>query len=242
MEGSRTPLRKWLLAMALISRIEQGINAVQLQRILEVTYKTAYTMLKKLRLIMNQADEEKLLTGNIKIVNHHYGKPYNPMGERHPQEHPLYIGLALDKQDRLRYVKMKLVAPVHRKEDYISTLSNRIFLHDHIRPYSHKNAAFYPRYRFFRLPHISRLWNAANHWLNSTFHGLGPKYLQLYLDEFCFRVNLSVAGTPIFEQLVQLCLSNTANLKYSRPTSYTQEQILPYLPKHWLSRSSISAS
>lgn len=242
MEGTQTPLRKWLLAMALISRIEQGINAVQLQGILEVTYKTAYSILKKLRLIMNQADGKKFLTGNISIVNHHYGQPYNSMGERHPQEHPIYIGLSLDRENRLRYVKMKLVAPVHRPEDYISKLSNRIFMYDHIRLYSHKNATFYPRYRFHRLPHIPQLWKAAKQWLNATFHGLGSKYLQLYLDEFCFRVNLNVAGTPIFERLVHLCLSNTVNLEYTQPTSYTHEQLLPYLPKLWLSGSSVTAS
>lgn len=217
MEGSQTPLRKWLLAAALISRIEQGINAVQLQGILEVTYKTAYTILKKLRIVMSQADAEKPLTDQVKIVNHHYGRPYNSMGERHPQEHPFYLGLSLDNQNRLRYVKMKLVAPVHRKEDYISTRSNKIFVHQHISKKFQKQAVFFPRYQFHRLPHTARLWNAARQWINTTFHGLGSKYLQLYFDEFYYRVNLSIAGIPIFNNLVSLCVHSPVTKGYPQP-------------------------
>lgn len=49
MEGSRTSLRKWITAMWLVSRSDKGINAVKLSSMIEVTSKTAWAMLHKIR-------------------------------------------------------------------------------------------------------------------------------------------------------------------------------------------------
>ncbi|MGO4272766.1 transposase [Paenibacillus sp. TAF58] len=49
----------------------------------------------------------------------------------------------------------------------------------------------------------------ASKWINSTFHGLGPKHLQKYLDEFSYRLNFSSKNIPIFAHLVHLCIKPT---------------------------------
>jgi len=59
--GSRTPLRKWFIAIWLIASSKQGISSKQLQRILGVTYKTAWRMATQIRLAMLSGSIEEQL-------------------------------------------------------------------------------------------------------------------------------------------------------------------------------------
>ena len=45
-------------------------------------------------------------------------------------------------------------------------------------------------------------------WIGGTFHGLGPKHLQSYLDEFAFRFNRRRLQS-VFERLVVACATST---------------------------------
>jgi transposase-like protein len=49
MERSKIPLSKWLLAMHLIASSKKGMSALQLQRMLGVTYKTAWFLCHRIR-------------------------------------------------------------------------------------------------------------------------------------------------------------------------------------------------
>jgi transposase-like protein len=49
MERSKVPLSKWLLAMHLMGASKKGISALQLQRMLGVTYKTAWFLCHRIR-------------------------------------------------------------------------------------------------------------------------------------------------------------------------------------------------
>lgn len=49
MERSKVPLSKWLLAMHLMGASKKGVSALQLQRMLGVTYKTAWFLCHRIR-------------------------------------------------------------------------------------------------------------------------------------------------------------------------------------------------
>ena len=59
-ESSHVPLHKWLQASYLLASSKKGINAHQLHRTLEVTYKTAWFMFHRLREAMRVAHIEPL--------------------------------------------------------------------------------------------------------------------------------------------------------------------------------------
>src|SRR5690606_33558998 len=48
-ESSHIPLHKWLQALHLVCSSKKGISAHQLHRILEVTYKTAWFLMHRIR-------------------------------------------------------------------------------------------------------------------------------------------------------------------------------------------------
>ena len=59
-ENTKVPLRKWFIAMYLISSHKKGISSHQLGRDIKVCQKTAWHMLQKIRLLYGQDDTEAL--------------------------------------------------------------------------------------------------------------------------------------------------------------------------------------
>lgn len=55
-DKSSTPLTSWFYAIYLMTQTRSAISAKQLERELGVTYKTAWRMLKQIRLLLNDAD------------------------------------------------------------------------------------------------------------------------------------------------------------------------------------------
>ena len=80
MERSRTPLHKWFYAMFLFTNSRHGVPAKELQRQLDVTYKTAWRMAHEMRKFMAEVDGETPLGGTVEadetyVGGHRPGKP-----------------------------------------------------------------------------------------------------------------------------------------------------------------------
>jgi transposase-like protein len=217
MEGSRTDLRKWLLALFLVSRTACGTNALQLSRVIGVTYKTAWSMLRKIRHAISQADGARQLAGIVRVNSAVYGRPYNPSFRRHPKEQLLLVGASVNERQQLTYVKMKLVAKAHLQEKFILRPGIEAFTGKHVDSEVTDIVMVTGRYSPKRIKPLLLLFSEARTWINDTFHGIGPKYLQAYLDEFCFRLNMAVRNVPIFDKLSQLCMQ-TQTVSYSAIT------------------------
>ena len=51
-------------------------------------------------------------------------------------------------------------------------------------------------------PHVHRVFSNLNAWLNGTHHGVEPRYLQRYWDEFVFRFNRRNTPMAAFQTLL----------------------------------------
>ncbi|MDF2927301.1 MAG: transposase [Paenibacillaceae bacterium] len=208
MEGSHTPLTKWFAAIRLLSDPEQGISALRMQHLLSVTYKTAWSMLHKIRCALAKEEKTTPLAGDVVIHDAAYGRsPFSQSFIACPRETALLVGTSLSDagdperlvirtvpSEQLSHRRILPKALVDFREELmekdatvVSCLINR-----HIR-----------RSDKIAMP----LVNQARSWLHRTFHGIGKKHLQLYFYEFCSRVNLARAGQPIFAGISRICVT-----------------------------------
>ncbi|MBA2940592.1 IS1595 family transposase [Paenibacillus sp. CGMCC 1.16610] len=211
MEGSRTELRKWLLAIFLVSRTDQGTTAMSLSNLIQVTYKTAWLILHKIRSFIQNSDTQSPLSGSVRIHSAIYGRPFNPSVHRHPQEHLLLVGSSSSESRDSSYIKIKHVQLSSPKERHISRNEIHTFRKQHIETDTQNVEIITGFYTPKRLRPLLEIAKQASSWINQTFHGLGAKHLQAYLDEFCYRRNLTARYISIFTHLSELCFSKSAH-------------------------------
>lgn len=71
--GSRTPLRKWFLAIYLLTQSKNDIAALELKRQLGVKYDTAWLIKQKLMAVMQKRNAEKRLEGRVQMDDAYLG-------------------------------------------------------------------------------------------------------------------------------------------------------------------------
>ncbi|MNZ77715.1 Transposase zinc-ribbon domain protein [compost metagenome] len=245
MDKSRTPLRKWLLAMFLLASSEDSINAVELSKLIQVTYKTAWSMLHKLRTVISQADRRILLSGDIEAKLDIYMKQAIPTFDATQREKAV-IAARSSTHDRDSYYKIKLLQSEQRPRGFLSKQAEYELMKQHIDPNS-KNIKIYRRYN--SPPHneafLSHFAKEAFSWLNNTFHGIALKHAQLYLDEFCFRQNyIQKSDQCPFRHLLKLCLSERlcngstgiSSNQFADLSSASKLEFSSYIRAHYLKK------
>ncbi|WP_199617560.1 transposase [Paenibacillus alkalitolerans] len=205
MEGSRTPLHKWAVTLQLLSQ-PASINAVQLAEQIRVTYKTAWAMLRKIRQAISAIDVRQLLSGTVRAGLSFYGRKYHQPFVRHPQEHPVMVGAAFHQNGQPIYVKCKLVSEFHMDGKSILRSGENEFVERHVEPDTF-DMRILKRFRLHEIELLPDVFKQAKRWINRTFHGIGGKYLQNYLDEFCFRCNQSFRDMPVMDSLSGICMT-----------------------------------
>ncbi|WP_199621796.1 transposase [Paenibacillus alkalitolerans] len=134
MERSRTPLYKWRIAFHLFSQPE-GVSAVHLSEIISVTYKTAWEMLKKLRLALSDKDTQRPLTGRVRAGVSIYGKRTLQPFYRHPKERPVMVSASFQADGQPSYVKLKMIADEHMPGKRTLLYSGEVaFTKQHVQP------------------------------------------------------------------------------------------------------------
>lgn len=111
MQDSKLPLRKWFLAIYLISQAKTGMSSLALKRQLGVDYRTAWLLHHKLLLAMAEEDARTPLHGDVQLDDAYLGgeRPGTP-GRGSPNKVPIVAAVSLDAQDRPRHVKLAALA------------------------------------------------------------------------------------------------------------------------------------
>lgn len=213
MEGSRTSLAKWRTVVELVSQ-EASVNAVQLAAIVAVTYKTAWSILHKIRKAISIFDQKRRMAGYVTGSVAFYGRPPF-VYYRSAREHPLWVGCAQEGQVRRDnfidrnnglYVKIKRLTN--------NDLYGQKLTHEGVKRISEAHLDTYAvgvtlnRAEYRRDPVLYPLYKKAQSWINNTFRGIGAKYQQAYWDEFCFRVNYMHHNRQISHLLASVCMGN----------------------------------
>jgi hypothetical protein len=164
-------------------------------------------MLHKIRHAISSLDRTLPLCGAVRAEAELYGrKRFHASIDRHPKEHPVIVGMsAADSGGKSPYVKIKLIPGTPIRESMKLTAAMRLFVSEHLAPGTLSPRLLPHRHDKSRSKSLKQVWRTVNKWLFITFHGIGPKHLQAYFDEFCLRLNLTLDNQATFPSLAAIC-------------------------------------
>ena len=197
---SHLPLWKWFLAIYLMGESKKGISAKQLQRMLHVSYKTAWYLAHRIRDAMGD-DEQPLLRGIVEVDETLIGGHRKGYGANYRGNKATVAG-AIQRGGEIR---LRLV-PNARKgtlEGFIranvADEAEAIFT-DELRSYDGVGDA---NTRHETVQHsteewvrgsvhtntVESAWSLLKRSVVGTYHQISVKHLDAYLGEFEFRFN-----------------------------------------------------
>jgi transposase-like protein len=220
MDKSRTPLKKWFLAIYLMGKDKRGCSAMQLKRELKIAYDTAWTISHKIRKAMGDRDENYLLSGIVEIDDGFFGAPSEGEGKRGrgTDKTPIVIGLSL-VNGQPGYIKAQVLPAVDgdsitefaanniEKGSSVASDGFRAYRKLRERGYVHVPENFDPNENPEHLKWLHIVISNLKDFLNGTYHGIGSRHMQAFLDEFCFRFNRRSWHAQLFGRTVAACVS-----------------------------------
>ncbi|MFA0349923.1 IS1595 family transposase, partial [Vibrio sp. 10N.222.55.C6] len=73
LDNTKLPLTKWFLAIFLLTQVKNGISALELSRLIEVSYNTAWRMKHKLMQAMKESDDKRQLDYIVQLDDAYWG-------------------------------------------------------------------------------------------------------------------------------------------------------------------------
>ena len=229
-ENTKLELRKWFLAIYLMTISKSGISSKSLQKEISVTYKTAWYVHKRIAAAMKNADEKYKLDGEITLGEAFFtGREGSKKAGRGINKTKVIVALGLRKNGKPKYLKMKIVGDFKAKtiekfadeniekgsklqtdgfKVYQSKQLKNDYLHDfEVLPADSSDS---------KLHWIHQIIGNAKHIILGTYHGLRRGDLQTYLDEFCYRFNRRFIPHLMFDKLVNSTFYTPSPRYYSR--------------------------
>jgi transposase-like protein len=227
-EGTKMPLQKWFMAISLILHAKKGISSRQLARDIDVDKNTAWFLQMRIRSAM-QEDQVELLKGIVEIDETYLGgklgnkhrhvrrKIKRTTGYMHRQP---VMGLlerngkllmrVLDKNsgDILKPIIRELVS----KKAIIVTdgfggyygLNKEYKKHQIV---NHEKDEFVNGK--YHTNNLENIWSKLKRAIYGQYHKITVRYLQLYLNELCFKHNYK-NDDDIYETLILKSIKTTA--------------------------------
>jgi len=205
-EDSPIPLNKWLCAMWMVGNCKNGVSSYEIARDLEVTQKTAWFMLHRIRYAMHHGTinkmsgtvgaDETFIGGKARFM--HKGRREKMIKGRGPMGKEIVFGL-LDRETGKVYTKH---VGTRRKGDIHNTVrevvkpgselnTDALKSYDGLDEYTHKVVDHAEKYVDGTV-HTNRMenfWSLLKRTIKGTYVSIEPFHLFRYLDEQSFRYN-----------------------------------------------------
>jgi len=210
---SSTPLRTWFFVIRLMASTRVGVSAKQIQRETGVTYKTAWRMMKQVRMLM---EERIKLQGPLEIDQAEFGgsdsnKPQHLRGKAKTSA----LGI-VERKGRI----IARVVPDGSKESILPVVRESVYPRQMI--YSDESATLAQvrwmgqSHRLATVNHskgyvdgyahtntIDGFWSLVKRGIKGVYYQVGVEYLQSYLNEYSFRYNRRKVMVPMFRLLAE---------------------------------------
>ncbi len=217
--ATKIPLVKWFWAIYLTASDKGGISALRLSKQIEVSWRTARNMLKKIRTAMAHRDSIYRLQKLIEFDDTYVGGKRAGKRGRGAEGKKSVLVAVETRNKGAGFVAMKAVETVSKK-------TVRDFLAFHLKVgqnvrtdalpalnsvaenHVHEKKVTPPEKASQWLPMVHIMIGNMKQFINGTFHGVSSEYLQEYLDEFCYRFNRRFWEPELPLRLLNACLAH----------------------------------
>lgn len=215
-EKSSTDLRKWFYAIHLFLNGKKGISGCQLQRELGVTYKTAWRMLQQIRKAMGNGEalefkntiiemDEAYLGGKPRKENKHDDEDDKKNNKRgRGTKKPAVVGV-IDRENKKVHVEvampdstgkqltgkqlLNILRKVSKQESKNMIITDQFHGYDILdKSFVHLRVNHNKMYvdGIIHTNNMEGFWANLKRGLYGIYHHVSLKYLQNYVNEFCF--------------------------------------------------------
>ncbi len=211
---TRMPLMKWFWMMYLIGQDKGGASALRVSKQLDINFKTAWRVLHKIRRAMSRRDSKVVrLAGLIELDEGYFGGKHRKVQvlvaiEREPKKAGKLVmkkifGRMASEPEIKRVVKIHMDndSPQHFVTD-CAAAHNTLKKMGHTLE-RHKST---PESAAKHLPLVHLAISLAKTFILGTYHGVSRKYIQRYLDEFCYRFNRRLKESDLVQSLIRTCV------------------------------------
>lgn len=213
-------LTKWFWAIYLAVSDKGGISAMRLSKQIGVSWLTASRMLRKIRIAMGHRDSLYRLHDLIEIDDAFVGgrrsgkrgrgaegKAAMLVAVENRDQHAGFIAMqrvgAVTKESVAKFVQHHLPPGQEVRSDALASLLE-------IGKTQHHAARVTPPDKAGEwLPWVHIAIGNLKSFLLGTYHGVSSKYLQEYLNEFCYRFNRREWEAELPLRLLNACLTHT---------------------------------
>lgn len=229
-ENSKIPLQKWFIAIWIITSHKKGISSIQLSKDINVTQKTGWFMLQRIRKCFENE--------NYSILHNEVEIDETYIGGKERNRNPFTI--SNETKGRSTKSKVPVIGMVERNGKLVShiiedakssTLTPSILkvvdkdstiytdewkgysgidkLYNHL-SVKHKENQFVNGKVYTNT--IENFWGLLKRGIFGIYHNLSKKHLQMYIDEYVFRYNYRMSKD--FERFDILLMNITNRLRY----------------------------
>ncbi|MDR0305105.1 MAG: IS1595 family transposase [Chitinispirillales bacterium] len=201
-DNTKIKLKKWFLAIWLITSHKKGISSLQLSRDINVTQKTAWFMLQRIRKCFG-AENNNVLDNLVECDETYIGGKSKHQGRSTKHKTPV-VGMvqrggkvnAKVVEDASKQTLSNLITKSVKKTATLFTDSWGGY-NDMSKFYDHRVIKHKEHQYVNGIVHtntIEGFWSLLKRGLLGIYHSTSRKHLQKYVDEFVFRYNTKGIG------------------------------------------------
>jgi transposase-like protein len=217
-EDSALPLQKWFMAIYLITAHKKGISSVQLGKDIEVTQKSAWFMLHRIRYAIRTKSFDKPLSGIVEVDETFIGGKTHGQGRGYIQPNKTVV-FGMKQRDgevranTVKHADGKTLKPIIRE----NVSKDSIIMSDEFGGYKDLEKEFkdhqvvnHSKKEYARgivnTNSIESFWALLKRGIVGIYHHVDKKHLDKYIDEFEFRYNTKhIHDAERFSSMLSCC-------------------------------------
>jgi transposase-like protein len=206
-EGTKLPLRTWMLAIWLITSHKKGIASTQLAKDLNITQKSAWFVLHRLREAAKTKSFNAPLKGHVEADETYIGgrETNKKLSKRTPKQHggkgkAMVVGVVERNGDlRAFHVDGDRTHGAIRKLVTENVAEGSVLITDEHAAYRHLTGFHhfsvnhskkeYVRDGFIHTNTLEGAWSLLKRQIYGIHHWVSPKHLNMYVSEMTWRYN-----------------------------------------------------